>query len=98
MSSGSPTSSRIASRTPRREADAGQRLVGRPAMALHCTECGFVNAEGANYCQRCGGLLARPENAGETVTATYRIDEAGELVPIEIDEVNAHGPGLVLPP
>ena len=23
-------------------------------MARHCTECGFVNAEGANYCQRCG--------------------------------------------
>ena len=30
-------------------------------MALHCTECGFVNAEGANYCQRCGALLARGE-------------------------------------
>ena len=65
-------------------------------MALHCTECGFVNAEGANYCQRCGGLLARPENAGETVTATYRIDEAGELVPVELDEVTAHGPALVI--
>ena len=28
-------------------------------MALHCTECGFVNSEGANYCQRCGALLPR---------------------------------------
>ena len=44
-------------------------------MALHCTECGFVNVEGANYCQRCGALLARAEAAGEPVTATYRIDE-----------------------
>ena len=65
-------------------------------MALHCTECGFVNAEGANYCQRCGGLLARPESAGEPATATYRIDETGELVPIELDEVTAHGPALVI--
>ena len=58
-------------------------------MALHCTECGFVNVEGANYCQRCG-------TAGEPVTATYRIDEEGELVPIELDEVTARGPALVI--
>ena len=65
-------------------------------MALHCTECGFVNAEGANYCQRCGSLLARPEGGGEPVTATYRIDDEGELVPVELDEVTANGPALVI--
>ena len=65
-------------------------------MALHCTECGFVNAEGANYCQRCGSLLARPEGSGEPVTATYRIDDEGELVPVELDEVTANGPALVI--
>jgi hypothetical protein len=65
-------------------------------MALHCTECGFNNPEGANYCQRCGRLLARAETPGEPITATYRIDEAGELVPIELDEVTAHGPALVI--
>lgn len=65
-------------------------------MALHCTECGFVNAEGANYCQRCGALLPRAEGAGEPVTATYRIDETGELVPVELGEVTAHGPALVI--
>ena len=72
-------------------------------MALHCTECGFVNAEGANYCQRCGALLPRGEGAGgagavggDPITATYRIDEAGELVPVEIGEVTAHGPALVI--
>jgi FHA domain len=65
-------------------------------MALHCTECGFVNDEGANYCQRCGALLERAEGTGEPVTATYRIDEAGELVPIELDEVTANGPALVI--
>lgn len=66
-------------------------------MALHCTECGFVNNEGANYCQRCGALLPRANSAGEdSVTATYRIDEAGELVPVELHEVTAHGPALVI--
>jgi hypothetical protein len=69
-------------------------------MALHCTECGFVNAEGANYCQRCGALLPRAEGTGgaggEPITATYRIDEAGELVPVELDDVTAHGPALVI--
>jgi len=33
-------------------------------MALHCNECGFVNNEGANYCQRCGALLVREEGGG----------------------------------
>jgi hypothetical protein len=69
-------------------------------MALHCTECGFVNGEGANYCQRCGALLPRAESpggaGGEPVTATYRIDETGELVPVEMEEVTAHGPALVI--
>ncbi len=69
-------------------------------MALHCTECGFVNVEGANYCQRCGALLVRTEPTsgpdGDPVTATYRIDDAGELVPLEPDEVTARGPALVI--
>ncbi len=65
-------------------------------MALHCTECGFVNSEGANYCQRCGALLERADPTGEPVTATYRIDETGELVPVEIGEVTAKGPALVI--
>jgi hypothetical protein len=65
-------------------------------MAVHCTECGFLNGEAANYCQRCGASLAREEGSGEPVTATYRIDESGDLVPVEIDEVTAHGPALVI--
>jgi len=65
-------------------------------MALHCQDCGFLNTEGANYCQRCGALLARAEESGEAVTATYRIDEAGELVPVELEDVVAHGPALVI--
>jgi pSer/pThr/pTyr-binding forkhead associated (FHA) protein len=73
-------------------------------MAQHCIECGFLNDEGANYCQRCGALLARGDESGasgtsasgEIVTATYRIDETGELVPVEIGEVTAHGPALII--
>jgi len=69
-------------------------------VALHCTECGFLNSEGANYCQRCGALLERGEATGaatgEPVTATYRIDETGELVPVDIEAVTARGPALVI--
>jgi hypothetical protein len=86
-SSASPTSSRRATRRPR------ARFL---RMALHCTECGFVNGEGANYCQRCGALLPREEGAGDPATATYRIGETGELVPVELGEVTAHGPAFVI--
>ena len=65
-------------------------------MALHCTECGFVNGEGANYCQRCGALLPRAESTGEPSTATYRIGETGELEPIELEDVAERGPALVI--
>ena len=69
-------------------------------MALHCIECGFVNGEAANYCQRCGALLPRAESGGvvggEPITATYRIDETGELVPVELEQVTSQGPALVI--
>ena len=56
-------------------------------MALHCPECGFVNPEGANYCQKCGAYLARQEGEEEPTTMTYKVDEAGEYQPVDIDEV-----------
>jgi pSer/pThr/pTyr-binding forkhead associated (FHA) protein len=70
-------------------------------MARHCPECGFTNAEGANYCQRCGAFIGQPEESGsghaaESSTATYRIDETGELVPVEIEDVVAQGGGAAL--
>jgi hypothetical protein len=68
-------------------------------MALHCPECGFVNGDGANYCQRCGALLRTDVGGGvggDPATATYLIDETGELVPVELGEVTAHGPALVI--
>lgn len=65
-------------------------------MALHCPECGFANALGANYCQRCGAFLATSESSGSDTTATYRIGETGEIEPVEIGEVVARGPALVI--
>jgi pSer/pThr/pTyr-binding forkhead associated (FHA) protein len=56
-------------------------------MAVHCPECGFVNAEGANYCQKCGAYLSRPEGSEDPTTMTYRVDETGEMHPVDIDEV-----------
>jgi pSer/pThr/pTyr-binding forkhead associated (FHA) protein len=56
-------------------------------VAVHCPECGFVNAEGANYCQKCGAYLSRPEGTDEPTTMTYRVDESGEMQVVDIDEV-----------
>jgi len=66
-------------------------------MALHCTECGFVNGESANYCQRCGALLPREDGSGDDpITATYQIGEEGELIPVEVGPGGTHGPALVI--
>lgn len=66
-------------------------------MAQLCPECGYANGEGANFCQNCGAALqGAGEGTGESVTATYRIDESGELVPLELGEVTANGPALVI--
>jgi hypothetical protein len=43
-------------------------------VALHCPECGFANADGANYCARCGAYLAGTEpTPGPGATAAFRI-------------------------
>ena len=67
-------------------------------MALHCPECGFVNAEGANYCQRCGAYIGAPAEGSqaEPTTATYRVGETGELIPVNLDEAAENGPVLVI--
>ena len=66
-------------------------------MAIHCPECGFVNDEGANYCQKCGSYLATPDAPADATTATYRVGETGELIPVELDDVvAAQGAALVI--
>ena len=66
-------------------------------MAHHCPECGFVNAEGANYCQKCGAFVGPMESPKDPATATYRIDETGDLIPVELEDVVAReGAALVI--
>ncbi len=64
---------------------------------MHCPECGFVNAEGANYCQRCGAFLAEaePGEKGDT-TEVYQVDEAGDLKAVDLEEVTHEGATLVI--
>jgi hypothetical protein len=64
-------------------------------VALHCSECGFVNPEGANYCQKCGALLEL-DASGEPTTATYRVGETGDFIPVDIAEVATHAAALVI--
>src|SRR5438093_104738 len=65
-------------------------------MALHCPECGFVNPEGANYCQKCGAYLARPEGE-EASTMAYKVGETGEYEPVDVEEeVDKAGAALVI--
>jgi pSer/pThr/pTyr-binding forkhead associated (FHA) protein len=64
-------------------------------MAAHCPECGFVNPEGANYCQKCGAFLGGPSE--EPTTMTYTVDDTGEMQPIDIDQVvEREGAALVI--
>ena len=45
---------------------------------VYCQECGFQNPEAANYCSRCGALLAKGESPTET-TQTLSPEELGDL-------------------
>jgi hypothetical protein len=69
-------------------------------VAIHCPECGFTNIDGANYCQKCGSYLGdRPpeDPAAEPQTATYRVGETGEFIPIDVgDVVESQGAALVI--
>ena len=64
---------------------------------MHCPQCGFANAEGANYCQKCGAFLADPERpGGGDTTEAYQLDEAGELRPVDLGQVTGEGATLAI--
>ena len=64
---------------------------------MQCPECGFDNAEGANYCQRCGAYLAVTGEIkpGETTEAYTVDDTTGALKPVDLDRVT-QGATLVI--
>jgi pSer/pThr/pTyr-binding forkhead associated (FHA) protein len=61
---------------------------------VYCPECGFQNPESANYCSKCGSLLAR-EESGET-TMAFTPDEADEEGQPELADFGIKGPALVV--
>ncbi|HEV2074775.1 MAG TPA: FHA domain-containing protein [Thermoleophilaceae bacterium] len=63
---------------------------------MHCPECGFVNAEGANYCQKCGAFLGDVSAQSSDTTVAYQVTDTGELKPVDLDEVAAEGATLVI--
>jgi hypothetical protein len=65
---------------------------------VHCPECGFVNGEGANYCQKCGAFLGRAGDApaGGDTTVAYQLDETGEVQPVDVERLSADGATLVI--
>ena len=59
---------------------------------VYCQECGFQNPEAANYCSRCGALLAKGEVSVET-TQSFSPEEIGAL---EQEDFGLEGPALVV--
>ena len=54
---------------------------------MHCPECGFVNTEGANYCQKCGAFLADVTQEHDNTTAAWQLDETGEIQALDPETV-----------
>ncbi len=66
-------------------------------MTNHCPECGFVNQEAANYCQKCGTFIGARDGSDEPTTTTYKVGETGEIEAIDIDAaVEEAGAALVI--
>ncbi len=54
---------------------------------MHCPECGYVNTEGANYCQKCGAFLADVTQEHDNTTAAWQLDETGEIQAVDPEQV-----------
>jgi hypothetical protein len=60
---------------------------------VYCPECGFQNPEAANYCSRCGALLA--VEPGAEATMTFDVEEGGEEESL-LASLGITGPALVV--
>ena len=63
---------------------------------MHCPECGFVNIEGANYCQKCGAFLADVTGGTEDTTQAWQLNETGDLQAVDPEQVASEGAALVI--
>src|SRR3954465_5055119 len=64
---------------------------------MHCSECGYVNAEGANYCQKCGAFLADvTQHEGDDTTVAWQIGETGDLEAVDPEAVASEEAALVI--
>jgi FHA domain/zinc-ribbon domain len=61
---------------------------------VYCPECGFQNPETANYCSRCGALLA--VDTGQETTMSFDVDEASEDGESLLASLGVTGPALVV--
>jgi FHA domain/zinc-ribbon domain len=61
---------------------------------VYCPECGFQNPEAANYCSRCGALLA--VETGSETTMSFDVDEAGDEGESLLSTLGITGPALVV--
>jgi hypothetical protein len=61
---------------------------------VYCPECGFQNPESANYCSRCGALIA-VDPGGET-TMTFEVEEGAEEPESLLASLGITGPALVV--
>jgi pSer/pThr/pTyr-binding forkhead associated (FHA) protein len=65
---------------------------------MHCPECGFVNVEGANYCQKCGAFLGdvTQSHDHDDTTAAWQLGNSGELEALDPEEVAGAEATLVI--
>src|SRR5919206_3197662 len=61
---------------------------------VYCPECGFQNPETANFCARCGAMLAKEDPREETVT--FLPEEGNDTGGVSVDELAVSGPALVV--
>ena len=60
---------------------------------VYCQECGFQNPESANYCSRCGSLLAKGDAPATETTQSFSPEEVGDL---DHEDFGLEGPALVV--
>jgi len=63
---------------------------------MHCPQCGLVNAEGANFCQKCGVFLADARQPQGDNTEAYQVAESGELGAVDREQAVDEGATLAI--